>query len=1841
MLDRYEDCLRMVRKWGLYGEANARRPSLIKPIQILEKGTRQGQGLDLLGYEALLFQRSVDLLSDEKSQEMEGNSAWDIAIHATQTVTPDGRQTPSRSLWAVVSRRWTGIQILRFDISSDGTPGVRSDELIQTHRDRTHAYQPSRHSVRSKSLGALPKRGQFDAPRNRFGHSRAILIGRFHDRDYLIFSVAQERTVGLPESIYIYSFHPDKVEDEALARCVTKNALPVGESVYSLLDLGDGKVLVGMRGLGGKPVLRLLTLATDLNVTRHEDLEITSADLGITASKQNQVWALARATGSKPSHDSYDVVVGCSGGEVWRIAWPKTRRFSQNLFEDPTEKTYTVEPVVLLGSPVMSLAYRRGSGKIPCRVFAGGSDGSVIGLQRIARVRPGRGATTFASLWATWEGGGPVTRLQLVATPTILGEGPEHRYPSPSSYLAVVTRAGYCTLFDDRVSAPEPLEGVPSPGPHRIPFPGCRHGRFDLQVASGKGKGEEAFAAAFLTEEDVPFPLPGKGLCRCCTCDSAQRAQCPSSRGDGFGRFGVLLSASGRGTLRLLGLHLPDLTYARRKAFKGLIQRWWKECRNREGIPQLRLGEAALGTTEAVSLALARWLMEARVATGQLNREAPPTPLLPPSRIDGEVPFDSYFPRRWQLPRNLRPLIDLRRAWHDVPLRGGHLEGAEARLGIIEKSLEATLNACRRHGDIKLYQETCEVVLRNANKELVRAADSPDRELHAWARWLYFRVFEVVERSLELWLGRPDREESRARITVAKNLVDGITVLSVIGQAARESVAKLSEEEAHFIRVLEKRTLGVQQLVFKRDALVSLETLRATNLSLIRMCRALVLRTNGSEPRTDFEEGHWAPRKSIDELPTQEIRWEELSGFFNELLYSAARAFQSSNEFSDAVSHEYARAFALVICACPSACIRIANLMTEARLVLDPGSTKDMGSKVELQFDVLGAIGVPVQDTVRRLFGLTVRGLLRDPLEESIQERLRLESPTGVLPLHHSWVHTELPSDLEIQDVLRTLACAIGLQNAEDFICIQLITYILHWLDELVEGLTSDVRRLQYTLSRANCITVALEKLRKCSLKFAVNDSEARWTKDGSARPSTLGLYSQSIQFWTDAFLDKQTSVEAAHSTLSPTQERPGLRHSGPIRPDLLSIVDQWGAWAEVWESNLNGRFESLQIFQPEFTMFRQTLRQLGQVARQFRESAAVQKAVVAGVLGHHLLEDLDEHILELEEIAQSLNPELVRRYRKYGRVAPMRQKEQPLANAFSAYLLRRAHKAASFPDNLRKLYSILDPEEDIAPQVAGSSPLMLGALLSGYQQDGSDDWSVRSGESESVKALSSREAMHLELVLAELQHNHRKYSGQKAMDSDSSLKPSALYRGNSWVWITFPFLADREHFARLDELISDSAQGPVAPADERGYTSSGTGIYLANLAAAVVGWRLEISWAALRHSISSQRPHHSWAGPQVTGDDSKWLTALRDDDFWSENDSRNHIIIFQVILQRDPALQAREPRMKAVHVLVVDDVSRFAMHLWRYLAGTPGFGIGNMPKVGGGSFWKTLPGACSDVGRSAGPFYLETPDGRFVVWWVEARPKVWEVQLEEVFVAFGPEVDAEDWLALVDVRGAGPTRSGLHGNSEGTYSASEVVRYLEENHGGMISAFDRVERGNIFLVSSYRRFLNIGGTSLGDEVATARVLSKTGSTFERQIVRRFSQRQFAECRGDDSVGDSRHLSLHILVTGAGFELPDPAPGTSLGILATDKIIEQALGLGGIDGTQRQAGSHPDSHPFPVPEDYVKLPDWLTQLFDSLNQAAKDQDLDTYWDELLQIELLRLSQETHASEEYSGRLGGS
>ena len=275
---------------------------------------------------------------------------------------------------------------------------------------------------------------------------------------------------------------------------------------------------------------------------------------------------------------------------------------------------------------------------------------------------------------------------------------------------------------------------------------------------------------------------------------------------------------------------------------------------------------------------------------------------------------------------------------------------------------------------------------------------------------------------------------------------------------------------------------------------------------------------------------------------------------------------------------------------------------------------------------------------------------------------------------------------------------------------------------------------------------------------------------------------------------------------------------------------------------------------------------------------------------------------------------------------------------------------------------------------------------------------------------------------------------------------------------------------------------------------------------------------------------------------------------------------------------------MKRWEVLIIDDSARFALHVWRYLTSSLGFGNG---EVGVDGIYRSPAGESTWI-HEAQPILSE--DGCLRLWWISASCETERALELNVFKRFQNQ---EPFYALVDVHG----KSG--------YSAASVCRWLDERR--------EHEDSEICLVSAYHTMHHL--SAKGDPLP---VLPKS-----RETLRRIAGRLVAKPKSPIAQSGVRH----VLVTGAGFEIRSARGG--LGLPPTTQIFEgmkpylPAATMDPRETSRLEFGPVPEdgmpapSSAFPIPQNGLwekSEPALLLSLF------ARTGNLDAYWDVLLEKE---------------------
>ncbi len=294
---------------------------------------------------------------------------------------------------------------------------------------------------------------------------------------------------------------------------------------------------------------------------------------------------------------------------------------------------------------------------------------------------------------------------------------------------------------------------------------------------------------------------------------------------------------------------------------------------------------------------------------------------------------------------------------------------------------------------------------------------------------------------------------------------------------------------------------------------------------------------------------------------------------------------------------------------------------------------------------------------------------------------------------------------------------------------------------------------------------------------------------------------------------------------------------------------------------------------------------------------------------------------------------------------------------------------------------------------------------------------------------------------------------------------------------------------------------------------------------------------------------------------------------------------------------------IKTVHLVVIDDSDRFAFHVWRYLGQEIGIG----PRNGSGARAQarakvsTKDGHSDDLGcrkffwNSGRPVGLPTADGLVTVWWVPGDQKI-----RETFPKVQDEIKSEEIFFLVDLRGEPGNVLG----EDGELLGKTAVDLILDGRSG---------KPDIMFVSSYETG---NPPYIGKDDDSWRIFPKSPDTLERLASRLRPPIHQGTCAS----------TLHVLVTGAGFEIRDDFGG--FGLPQThDLLLEMGAPFQQADFRLEEAAGY-------------ALPALATSrgprenaaMRSDLNAIARDGNLDAWWNFLLEEELRRLVPSRPSSE---------
>lgn len=1305
-----EDCIRHARKWGVFGGTYSRRKEVFAPLAALQEQQIGDRQLDSIAYQTLLFGRKVDVEDEQPEDDRKHLIPWDVrCLLSLSDRVPRG----------LIAVSWGegGIDLYRIEPRNDGV----ADFVPRLEKLKT------------------PELFQKESATDR-EHSRSIILGPRETPEgpgaFILRCVSRVASGSgtRPRERFELSVI---VRDSGMhVETLSSPELPPGESVYTLGELEAGLVVVGLRGRKGSARLGLLRIGVQaMALLKHENadgrreefLDLPTAYPELRNINFNPVWSLGVARAGA----DHEVVAGCGDGQIWKV------RFAVD-----EHRFRLQEPPVLIGrmsSPVRALSYVPGRVGVSTRVIAGAADGTIVAFQRLqprSSDKEKGDREIYTTLWATREEGAISRIHSFEAHLSSKGE--------KTPLVLVVTQNGMAVLFSNRESVETLTDNQEQRQRlRRLHVPGERLGRFRL--------GATSFAS---------LPITGPE-------DDTQEA---IKRG----RVVRVLTATGEGTLRLLTLHYPKYTALRRDEFRAIRDAWMQVLRGGAGENAvqghlLRRAESLVTASSHVSALLARWILWPGSGTAGLLAEwRDRQTVLVASGVPGPA-------RQW-VPRHLQPLIDLDAAW--TRLRSAKASERSALTIQLSESLTKALKAARRIKDIHLFKEIIEVTLNRANHELfsqmmaVVQSEEAAPEIHS--DW-YLALLGCLVSVKSEWLGAPEDLDTRMRIVIVRNLVDGDTLWSLSRALSRSQarVAVWGDEPWRLVQqLIDSRVEQIHGLFAKGDPVLSLEVLRAVNLSFTRACRRM------------------APEEELDRAA--------IEGYYQAVGDFACRAVHSSqSELGEALTHEICRTYALGMLVCSSSTLRLTHRMTEADLTLD------LARRVQRQFDLLEQVLERVMPRLRARIFEIVSGLEAQREGGHYKNNLLTFGPS------RQWIARKEFVGRDNRDLVQQW---------------RLFERIVDWLYQLSDQFSNEADDVELGLGWAF--------LAKCKRREADRRDDP---------------YCHSRKFWQNAFEDlcQRSGFPQQEEGRKRRRRKRDAHESRPhsVRPSLVLFSSELSGWCVKQRKELDELKKIYQIFEPQRVLYDHALLSLERAAAGFRRGAALQKNMVLGVLGHGLLEMLDEHLLGLWEVAQTLDPE--RTWQREDK--KMRTGVDPRhsrAARFADDMLNTAVKAEVIPKNLRNLQWLLCYRSGTDPLDVDSARMLtpvqekesrsLNALLDEFVND--HQWDIRFNSRGEVDKLEVRDIHFLRFILNELLDNEG-HNPKKPKPPSVSVDIGPPYK------IRLEFQCDPEKYERLREVkqMSGNLQKPVS-ADPKSCTRShGMGLYLANLAAAAIGWKLEI----------------------------------------------------------------------------------------------------------------------------------------------------------------------------------------------------------------------------------------------------------------------------------------------------------------------------------------------------------------------------------------------------------------
>jgi hypothetical protein len=618
----------------------------------------------------------------------------------------------------------------------------------------------------------------------------------------------------------------------------------------------------------------------------------------------------------------------------------------------------------------------------------------------------------------------------------------------------------------------------------------------------------------------------------------------------------------------------------------------------------------------------------------------------------------------------------------------------------------------------------------------------------------YRRLLVTLEDACRDWLGADTASYAQVQIARIKNVVNG-RVLRCLTRAIEQ--AGLAGDSLR--RIAELRVEQVQRMLMDGHPLVPLETLRATNFSMLR--------------------AGWLTHQSKDSMG-----WPDVRPYLNALGTFAARASQGAD---DALAHEIARSYALCSFVSPENAAAGAFGLWEARV--PPHIMQAVDGQLTLLLELFDRRAEGARAAVTRF-------------------RLVLRAGPDTDPGALSWYAL-------IDDEWRRAYAPFGGLVEE-----------LHELCNRLERSPEEVR-----LEMVADIGASMKRPTAAGSSVAVSAPRA-------SRPPRAGAsehFRVDGKFWS-------TSCDRLDATCRKFLPAPApddmqgevavieAKTEG-VDPALVLAGPDLADWAEECLRELEMCHTQRQIHGPHAGIYAGALERFAAVTRSLRASTAVQRRLVAGVLDHHTLERLDDHVLQLWETAHALDPEAAG--------ASIARGPHPshlgTVKRFAYTLGAQLREAEGVPKNLRTLYDLIaqrdggdQPAQPRTRSITVEQLLEIMRRAFGLAPAGSRYDAV------------SREGRLLALIARELKQNYDVYGSVEELPQVERKQQTVSVR----------LLLHEDAHRRVRQRARLAALTHIGlrrflSRDKDEESSNGMGLYLASLAAASIGYRLSVSYSA------------------------------------------------------------------------------------------------------------------------------------------------------------------------------------------------------------------------------------------------------------------------------------------------------------------------------------------------------------------------------------------------------------